>query len=106
MKKLVVAAAILFIAFGVSYAGENPKLLKEIKRKVFLDLTKFDFENTTKEFVTVKFKVDNHNISIISIHGSRDDLTKMMMEELEEMAINTSAEEGKVYQYRFVFSKE
>jgi hypothetical protein len=97
---------ITFFAFGNAYAENNPKLLKEIKRKIFLDLSKVDFSKSQKDFVIVKFKVTNHQIEIVDIEGSRDKLTKLMMKELKEMVIQTDAKSATTYQYKFNFEKE
>ena len=106
MKTVLFALMITFFSFGTTYAGENPKLLKEIKRKVFLDLSSVKLEKNKVEYVVVKFRVTNQQIEVIEIEGSREELTEMMIKELEEMVIRSDAEDAATYQYKFKFEKE
>lgn len=106
MKTFLMTALIILFTNGISIAGENPKLLKEIKRKVFLDLSNVNLEKNKQEFVVVKFKVTNHQIQVVDIDGTREELTEMMTKELQEMVIHTDAEDATIYQYRFKFEKE
>ncbi len=106
MKTVLIATMMILFFFGTSYAGENPKLLKEIKRKVFLDLSNVKFEKDKQEFVIVKFKVTNQQIEVMNIEGSQEELTEMMIKELEEMVIDSDAKDATTYQYKFKFEKE
>jgi hypothetical protein len=106
MKTVLLATMMILFSFGISYAGENPKLLKEIKRKVFLDLSKVKFEKNKEEFVIVQFKVTNQQIEVINIQGSQEELTEMMIKKLEEMVIQSDAKDATTYQYKFKFEKE
>lgn len=106
MKTVLITIMITFFAYGNVHAENNPKLLKEIKRKIFLDLSKVDLSKSQKDFVIVKFKVSNHQIEILDIEGSRDELTQLMMKELKEMVIRTDAKDASTYQYKFNFEKE
>lgn len=106
MKTILITTMMVLFSFGITYAGENPKLLKEIKRKTFLDLSDFKFEKNIQEFVIVKFRVTDQQIEVINIEGSREELTEMMMKKLEEMVIRTDAEDAATYQYKFNFEKE
>lgn len=106
MKTILMGAVILLSTFGLTYASENPGLLKEIKRKVFLDLSEVELDKNKEEFVIVKFKITNQQIEIIDIQGSRKELTELMMKELREMVIRTDAKDATTYQYKFNFEKE
>lgn len=106
MKKILFGLCIILFAFSSSFAGENPKLLKEIKRKVFLDLSKVKLEKNKEDFVVVKFRVTNQQIEVINIKGSKKELTDMMMKELKEMVINSDTEDASTYHYKFKFQKE
>lgn len=106
MKTVLIAAFMIFFSCSMTLAGENPKLLKEIKRKSVLDLSNIKLEKNKDEFVIVKFKVSNHQIEVLDIDGSREELTELMMEKLEEMVIKTDAEDATIYQYKFKFEKE
>ena len=106
MKTVLIATLMILFSFSTAYAGKNPKLLKEIKRKVFLDLSKVQLEKDKEEFVIVKFRVTNQQIEVIDVNGSREELTEMMIKELQEMVILTEAEDATTYQYKFNFEKE
>ncbi|PHR47368.1 MAG: hypothetical protein COA32_08080 [Fluviicola sp.] len=106
MKTVLITILMILFSFGTAYAGKNPKLLKEIKRKVFLDLSKVQLEKDKEEFVIVKFRVTNQQIEVIDIKGSQDELTEMMIKELQDMVIRTDAEDATTYQYKFKFEKE
>jgi len=106
MKTILIASLMILFSFGTTLAGENPKLFKEIKRKVFLDLSKVKLENNKEEFVVVKFKVVNQQIEVLEINGSQEELTEMMMKELQEMVIHSDAKDATIYLYRFKFEKE
>ena len=106
MKTVLITTFMILFSFSMTYAGENPKLLKEIKRKSFLDLSNINLEKNKDEFVIVKFRVTNHQIEILDIDGSREELTEMMMQKLQEMVITTDAEDATTYQYKFKFEKE
>jgi hypothetical protein len=106
MKSVLVAAMMVIFSFGISHAGENPKLLKEIKRKAFLDLSKIKLEKNKEEFVIVKFRISNQQIEVLDIDGSREELTEMMIKKLEEMVIQSDAMCDTTYKYKFNFAKE
>lgn len=97
---------VLVLSSGMAFANKNPKLLKEIKRKVTLDLSKVQLKKDSKEFVIVQFNVTNSKINIIDIEGSMDELTDLMMDELKEMVIQTDIIDNTTYTYKFNFEKE
>ena len=49
MKKAVVAIVLGLMTMSTSFAGENPKLLKEIKRKLKIDFSKVDLKKSLKD---------------------------------------------------------
>lgn len=106
MKKVMLVLVVLVLSSGMTFANKNPKLLKEIKRKVTLDLSKVQLKKDSKEFVIVQFNVTNSKINIIDIEGSMDELTDLMMDELKEMVIQTDIIDNTTYTYKFNFEKE
>jgi hypothetical protein len=106
MKKFVVALLVAIVTTGGVFAGENPKLVKEIQRKVKVDLSKINLERSKDHFVSVRFKVVNQEIEVLSLRGSKRELTEIMMQELEEMFITTDADPNEVHHFKFRFTKE
>lgn len=105
MKKIVAVIALSLVSIGASFAGDNPKLFKEINRKLTIDISKVDLTNSAKNYVIVKFKIVNGEIEILDAQGS-DELRNMIIEELEEMFITSSADCEKIYRYKFNFQPE
>lgn len=106
MKKVVVALFVGLLSISSSFAGENPKLVKEIQRKVKVDLSGIQLEKSKKHYVLVKFKIVNKEIEVLNVKGSKKELSDLMMAELEEMFITSDSDPKKVYQFKFNFSQE
>ncbi|MCR9173714.1 MAG: hypothetical protein NXI10_14525 [bacterium] len=106
MKKLIVALVVGFLTMSSSFAGENPKLMKEIQRKVKVDLSGIQLERSKKHYVIVKFKIVNQEIEILNVKGSKKELTDLMMQELEEMFITSNADPNETYHFKFNFTQE
>ncbi|XOV68854.1 MAG: hypothetical protein ACFHU9_06650 [Fluviicola sp.] len=106
MKKVIVALVVGFLSISTSFAGENPKLLKEIQRKVKVDLSGIQLEKSKEHFVLVKFKIVNNEIEVLNVKGSKKELTDLMMEELEEMFITSDSDPKKTYHFKFNFANE
>ncbi|MDB2657438.1 hypothetical protein N9Y60_05205 [Crocinitomicaceae bacterium] len=106
MKKVVIALIVGLLSVSTTFAGENPKVLKEIQRKVKVDLSGIHLEKSKKHYVLVKFKIVDKEIEILNVKGSKKELTDLMMLELEEMFISSDADPKKVYQFKFNFSQE
>ena len=105
MKKLVAVIALSLVSISASFAGDNPQLFKEINRKLKVDISKVDLSNSSKNFVIVKFRIVNGEIEILGAEGS-DELRAMIVAELEEMFITSSADCDKIYRYKFNFQQE
>jgi len=106
MKKFIIAIVLAIIPLGVTFAGENPKLFKEISRKIKVDLSGLKLDKSQDNYVIVYFRVVNQEISVVDSQGTEEQLTELMMCELEEMFINTEANSSTIYQYKFTFEKE
>lgn len=105
MKKLLAIIVLSLITVSASFAGENPKLFKEINRKLKLDVSQVKLSKVHKNYVVVKFKIVNGEIEILGSLGS-EELRQMIVEKLEEMEINSEAKSSKVYRYKFNFTAE
>ena len=105
MKKLIAAIVLSLITVSVSFAGENPKLWKEINRKLKVDVSQVTLSKVHKNYVVVKFKIVNGDIEILGSLGS-EELRLMIVDKLEEMDIVSEADDSKVYRYKFSFRAE
>ena len=103
MKKLIAVFVLSLMSMSLSFAGENPKLFKEIKRKLTLDLSKIDLSQ--EKSVTVEFIIVDQEIEILKISGS-EELQEIMVKELEEMFIKSDSECDEIHQYKFSFKSE
>lgn len=106
MRKVLVTLGMALVTFSSVLAGENPKLLKEIQRKITLDLSKVSLDKDAENFVLVQFRVVNQEVHIVDIKGSREELNELMLCELENMFIHAETDSQTIYQYRFTFQKE
>lgn len=105
MKKVLVAA--ILMATTTCFAGVNPtKLAKEIRNKAIINLTSIELDNEGRDFVSVKFRIEENEIRILNMNGSSDELKARVKAKLETMRISSEYEEGRKYIYRFTFEKE
>lgn len=105
MKKLIAIFVLSLVAVSTSFAGENPKLFKEINRKLKVDVSQVKLSKVHKNYVVVKFKIVNGEIEILGAVGS-EELRQLIVEKLEEMDIDSEAKPSKVYRYKFNFLAE
>lgn len=105
MKKLVAVIVLSLMTISTSFAGENPKLWKEINRKLKVDVSNVDFSSSKKNFVVVKFRIVNNEVEILDAEGS-EELRLLIIQKLEQIEIKASADENEVYRYRFNFRAE
>lgn len=104
MKTLAVITALILSASA--FAGNNPKLVKEIRNKAIINLNMVDLNKEHKDFVAVRFKIVNGEIEILNIKGTQDVLEERVKERLESIRINSDYEENKKYVLKFNFEKE
>lgn len=105
MKKLVAAVVLSLMTMSVSFAGENPKLLKEIKRKLTIDFSKVDLNDNLDNYVIVRFRIINKEVSIVETEGSKE-LEILMIDELQQMFIKSDSDSSVIYTYKFNFENE
>lgn len=106
MKRFVVAMFVAFLVVSPSFAGENPKLVKEIQRKVKIDLSGIRLDKSKEHFVMVQFKIVDQEVEVIKVEGSKRELTDLMLAELAEMFITSDADPSQIHQFKFNFSQE
>lgn len=106
MKKVVIALFVALLSTTATSAGEDPKLLKEIQRKVKVDLSGIKLEKSREHFVVVHFRIVDKEIEVLDVQGSKRELTDLMLQELEEMFITSNADPKKIYHFKFNFSQE
>lgn len=105
MNKLIAVIVLSLITISTSFAGENPKLWKEINRKLKVDVSQVSLSKVHKNYVVVKFRIVNGEIEILGAVGS-EELRLMIVEKLEAMDISSESKEDKVYRYKFNFRAE
>ena len=105
MKKLIAAIVLSLITVSTSFAGENPKLWKEINRKLKVNVSQASLSKVHKNYVVVKFKIVDGEVEILGSLGS-EELRVMIVEKLEDMDIVSESEATKVYRYKFSFRAE
>ena len=91
------------MASSISFAGENPKLFKEIQRKIKIDLSKVDLSK--EKSVIVEFRIVEQRIEIINASGSNE-LREVMLRKLENMLITSDADCNETHYYKFTFMRE
>lgn len=106
MKKLVVLFVLSVFTMSTSFASGNPELFKEIKRKLTLDLSQVQLDESNKDYVLVSFQIVDNEIKILDIDGSSVKLKEAMIKELYSIHIDSNYSEGKAYLYRFTFLKQ
>ena len=105
MKKLIATFVLSLVAVSTNFAGENPELFREINRKLKLDASKVQLSKVHKNYVVVKFRIVDGDIEILGAIGS-EELRRMIVNKLETMDIDSSADASKVYRYKFSFRAE
>ena len=105
MKRIIAAVVLSLMTMSVSFVGENPKLLKEIKRKLTIDLTKVDLKKSQDNYVIVRFRVIDQEISIIETEGLKE-LEVLMIDELQQMFIKADSDASVIHTYKFNFENE
>ena len=105
MKKLIAAIVLSLITVSASFAGENPKLWKEINRKLKVDVSQVNLSKIHTNYVVVKFRIVEGEVEILGSLGS-EELRALIVEKLEQMDIVSDANSDKVYRYKFSFRAE
>ena len=102
--KLVIA--MMFLGF-TSFAGngEPGGLLKELKKKVFVDLNGVEINKSKKDYVIVSFRIVEGEIKILEVNGTNKYLKEKMIEKLCSLNVESTYDPGKTYNYKFTFDE-
>lgn len=105
MKTLI--ALFSFVVFSSNFvsAGEDPNLVRELRNKLSVDLSRVELSPWQKDYVKVCFRIENGEIEIVAIKGSLRELESILRDELQKIHVESPYEEGKTYEYRFTFEK-
>jgi len=103
MKKLIFIISIL--ASNICLGAGTPPLKEEITKKLILDLSKVELDENHQDFVIVNFHIYNGEIKIAEITGSQKQLIQKVKSKLSQLNIEQECDEGKLYRYKFTFSK-
>lgn len=106
MRKLVTILAFMVVGIGYSFSGGNPGLSEEIEQKVTVDLTNIELNERRKDYVVVRFQIKNGLIVVEGINGTQEALKKLIMEELEDIRIDSEHLENQSYISRFTFERQ
>ena len=105
MKKLVVLFVIGLLTMSTGFEKGIPDLVREIEKKVIVDLSNVELSEVHPEYVIINFKIVNGQINIQGINGTSEELKEIITKELYEIHIDSEYSEDKSYIYRFTFEK-
>ena len=103
MRKVAVLFVMGLLTMSAGFASGNPDLYNEIEKKVIVDLSKIQLDDSN--FVMVRFKIVNNGIEIQDISSSSKELKEIMLKELNDIRVDSDCVENKTYIYRFTFEK-
>lgn len=106
MKIVGLIFALSLFTLSSSFAkGDYPDLVREIEKKVKIDLTKVDLNDAKTDYVMVSFRIINDEIKIVEIGGSSKELEISIIKELYAIHVDSDYSPNKTYVYRFTFVK-
>lgn len=107
MKKIIITFAIALTSFLGSFASNPPTLINEIKQKVTVSINNVNLtEYDEQSYLALSFKILNGKVKLYSVKGSSNSkLKRIVLNKLIKMNINSSYEEGKLYNLKFNFKK-
>ena len=105
MKSVIVLIVISVLSISTSFASVNPELRKEIERKVIVDLSKVDLNESNLDFVMVNFTIEQGKIIIQDINSSNTELKEIILKKLYRLNIESASNEQQMYTYKFTFEK-
>ena len=103
MKKFILMVG--FFTASISFAAVNPSLKSEIVNKVSPDLSTVELNEAHQDFVVVSFSIKDHQINIIDIQGSQEELIQIIKKELSDMFITKEYSDTDVFNYKFTFKQ-
>ena len=105
MKSVIVLIVISVLSISTSFASVNPELRKEIERKVIVDLSKVDLNESNLDYVMVNFSIEQGKINIQEISSSNSELKEIILKKLYGLNIESESNEQQMYTYKFTFEK-
>ena len=105
MKIIAIFFALSLITMSNSFAGGNPDLVREIEKKVKIDLRKVELNDAKTDYVMVSFRIINDEIKVVEIGGSTQELKEIVIKELYAIHVDSDYSPNKTYVYRFTFVK-
>lgn len=105
MKKVIVLLIVSVLTMSASFGMRNPELVKEIEKKVVIDLSKIELDKYSQDYVMVSFRIVNNKIKIQEINGTSKALKQAIIRELYEIDVDCDYNDRQTYQYRFTFEK-
>lgn len=101
--KLSLLGLILLLGTTAFAGSVNPELVKEIEKKVFVELDGMEINRTAKDYVIVSFRIVHGSIKIMEVNGSNKQLKEKMIEKLCDLQVESNYDPGKTYNYKFTF---
>ena len=105
MKKVIVLIVMSVLTLSSSFASVNPDLRKEIEKKVIVDLSKVELNESNLDYVMVSFSIENGKIIIQNINSSNSELKEIILKKLYRLNIESECNELQTYNYKFTFEK-
>jgi len=105
MKKVIVLIVMSALTISSSFASSNPELRKEIEKKVIVDLSKIDLDESNLDYVKVSFSIEDGKIIIQEINSSNPELKEIILRKLYRLNIESDCNELQTYNYNFTFEK-
>lgn len=103
--KMSLLIVMMFVGIG-SFAGNGETgLLKELKKKVFVDLNGVEINKAKKDFVIVSFRITDGEIKILEVNGTNKYLKEKMIEKLCSLNVESNYDPAKTYNYKFTFDE-
>ena len=103
MKRMFLAVAVML---SLSSFASATNLGEEINNKSIIDLQEVELAEDGSDFVSVKFKINNDKIEVLSIQGTQEVLEEKVQNKLESLNIDSYYLNDVPYVVKFSFLKE
>ena len=105
MKRVIVLIVMSVLTISSSFASIDPDLRREIEKKVIVDLSKVEINESNIDYVMVSFRIEDCKIIIQDISGSNSELKEIILKKLYKLNIESECNEQQTYNYNFTFEK-
>lgn len=106
MKKTIVLLILSVLTLSATVHPKNNELVKELRRKVYVDLSNIELSNSTTDFVMVSFKIKEAGILIQEVSSSNEELENALIKKLYKLKIDSPYNQNQLYNYKFTFEAE